>query len=653
MGVFHRAGIAFQITLVAVVAVVGFLAVGAVFFANQTRLERYRQEAGAAAVAADLTADLSAALVEARKREGLFLLRPAEAEITAHGAMLTKAAEALTALDRALAGRAEAGRMSAVRQGVGEGGEGFGRLVALLRKVGFSDEGGLRLRLGQSVRAVEAAVEEYADDNLMVPLLTMRRAEKDFLLSLRPGFIDEFAKARDKVLALLEWSNLPADQVPRARALITTYSADFAELARSRQELEGEIARQAALYERLDPQVRELAQALEARRGEAEAAARRAGVETGRLMLGAMIGAPLLVVLAGLALARRIQAPLAAITAAMTALAGGDRARAIPETDRRNEIGAMARAVATFKDAMVAAEALAQEQAAQERARGERAERLAALTRRFEQSVGGRLGAVDDALAGMDGTGKAMQGAAETVADHSRAVASASAQASANVRTVAEAAAALGASISEVAAQMDRQSTEAERAESRMDQANALMEGLSASAGRIGEVVTLIADIASQTNLLALNATIEAARAGEAGKGFAVVAGEVKTLATQTGRATGDIAAQVAEVQRATAAALDAIARVGESFAGIRAVSVAITAAVDAQRAATAEIGRNVDEAAMGTRQVDGGIDRVRDAAEQARRAAADVRAAAAALTEQSGGLHAEVGGFLAEVQSV
>ena len=178
------------------------------------------------------------------------------------------------------------------------------------------------------------------------------------------------------------------------------------------------------------------------------------------------------------------------------------------------------------------------------------------------------------------------------------------------------------------------------------------MEGLSASAQRIGDVVNLIQSIASQTNLLALNATIEAARAGEAGKGFAVVASEVKQLANQTAKATEDISGQVSEIQVRTGGAVGAIRGISRTIAQVNEISGAIAAAVEEQTAATNEIGRNVQQAAQGTQEVSTNIASVSRAAEEAGVASTQVLSAANQLSREAERLQAEVDAFILRVRA-
>jgi methyl-accepting chemotaxis protein len=184
------------------------------------------------------------------------------------------------------------------------------------------------------------------------------------------------------------------------------------------------------------------------------------------------------------------------------------------------------------------------------------------------------------------------------------------------------------------------------------DKANVRVQSLSEAANKIGEVVSLITDIASQTNLLALNATIEAARAGEAGKGFAVVATEVKSLADQTAKATEEISAQIADIQSATGEAVDAIDSIGKTIRTVDEISSSIAAAVEEQGMATSEIADNVQQAAQGTEEVDTGIAGVREAAGETGSAAEQVLATGQELSTQANTLRMAVDDFLTKVKA-
>ncbi|MCW3474392.1 methyl-accepting chemotaxis protein [Limobrevibacterium gyesilva] len=276
----------------------------------------------------------------------------------------------------------------------------------------------------------------------------------------------------------------------------------------------------------------------------------------------------------------------------------------------------------------------------------------ARLSERFEQSVAGVVDVVGRSAEDMRQTATEMTGAAEASGRRLGVVASASRDATGNVQAVAASAEELAHSVEEIARQVAESAVIAGQAVSEAEATDRCVTGLSEAAARIGDVVKLIGDIAGRTNLLALNATIEAARAGEAGRGFAVVANEVKTLATQTAKATGEIAAQITAMQGATGQAVTALRSIAATIQRMNEIATAIAGAVEEQGAATQEIARAVQQAAAGTAEVDGNISEVTDAVQLTGTQANEVVGAAERLSEQSGRLSQEVAEFLRAMQA-
>lgn len=348
-----------------------------------------------------------------------------------------------------------------------------------------------------------------------------------------------------------------------------------------------------------------------------------------------------------------IARPIQGMTAVMNALAAGDTSVRIPAEKSRDEIGAMARAVARFCEQAKENEALRADRECREReAEAEKRRAMEQLADQFDASVNSVVQAVSAAAVQLQSNAQDLSASAEQTARQSNMVAAVTEQATANVQTVAAASAQLGSSIGDISRQVTESSRISKDAAAEAERTNSTVEALSGAAQRIGDVVSLIQDIAAQTNLLALNATIEAARAGEAGKGFAVVAGEVKALAAQTGRATEDISAQIQEVQVQTAGAVDAIRRIASTIARVNEISGSIATAVGKQTAATAEISRNVKQAAQGTQEVSDTITDVSKAAGDVGTASTQVLSAATQLSREAERLRAEVQGFMSRVRA-
>jgi methyl-accepting chemotaxis protein len=349
---------------------------------------------------------------------------------------------------------------------------------------------------------------------------------------------------------------------------------------------------------------------------------------------------------------RVIARPIVAMTGAMSALSAGDKQVEVAQTERRDEIGRMAKAVLVFKESMIRAEEMAREQERERERREARARRLEASAQNFDRSVGSVVEAVSAATQQLQFSAQAMSTTADQTNRQAAVVASASEGAAANVQSVASATEELTTSIGEIGQQVSQSSRIAQQAVTDADSTNSAIQGLAEAAQRIGDVVKLINDIAGQTNLLALNATIEAARAGDAGKGFAVVASEVKALANQTAKATEEISGQVSAIQGATQDSVAAIKNIGVTIRRVSEIATAIASAVDQQGAATQEISRNVQQAATGTSKVSDNIGGVTAAADEAGQAARQVLSAANEMAQQTQSLRAEVERFLAEVKA-
>ncbi|MFH1345492.1 MAG: methyl-accepting chemotaxis protein [Pseudomonadota bacterium] len=362
-----------------------------------------------------------------------------------------------------------------------------------------------------------------------------------------------------------------------------------------------------------------------------------------------LAGAVLLAFLLGRGLSR----PLTAITAVMNRLSSGDTEVTIPGGERKDELGTMAVAVDVFRRSMLEAGTM---RAAQEAAKQQAEEEKKALQRqmadRFEADVKSVVSAVARATQDMQRVAGEITASVSGTSERATAAAAASEEASASVNTVAAATEELASSVAEIGRQVTHSSSVADDAVLKAGQTTEMVGSLTAAGEKIGDVLRLIGAIASQTNLLALNATIEAARAGEAGRGFAVVASEVKELASQTAKATEEIAGQVTAIQSATGDCVTAIGGISDTIREISGIATTIAAAVEEQDSATREIARSVQQAAAGTSEVSVNVAGASQAADQSRALANNVLVASGELNQHATALFESVDSFLAGLRN-
>lgn len=645
-----------KVMAIGLFGLLGLVAFGVIYEIGSLSQDASREIANRARAIADLNKQLSIEMLEARRNEKNFQHRRTESYARAHAELVGPIDRDFDEVERLMV----AGGMSALSDKTKQAQEGFKRyasnfaaLVAAETRLGLDEKLGLSGSLRGAVHDIESKLKEIDDPRSTSWMLMMRRHEKDFMLRRDPKYIAEVKKAGVEFSKAIEVVAVPTAVMNDIMAKLRKYQSEFAAWAEAAQQSAALDAAMMQTFREIEPVMVEVRTAVDAmyRQADAAEAATRDAV---RFWMMVAFGVTVVVLsVVGLLLGRSISNALSGMVRAMTRLARGELSISIPGVGRRDEIGEMAGAVEVFRTNMTEAERLRVEQtAADARGRERRKADMRRLAEGFEGAVGEIIDTVSSAATELEASSNTLTQAAERGNGLASAVAAASEEASANVQSVSSASEEMTTSISEISRQVQESARVADVAVEQAQRTNARVAELTKAAGRIGDVVELINTIASQTNLLALNATIEAARAGEAGKGFAVVATEVKALAEQTAKATGEISQHIAAIQTATQDSVGAIKEIGNTIARMSEISSTIAAAVEEQGAATQEISRNIQHAAHGTSEVSANIGDVQRGAGETGAASAQVHSAAQSLSRESTRLKSEVARFLESVRA-
>ena len=361
-----------------------------------------------------------------------------------------------------------------------------------------------------------------------------------------------------------------------------------------------------------------------------------------------LVIAALLVLVASL-LTRAITRPMHALRVSMADIAEGRQA-VVAGLNRSDEVGEMARVVDVFRRNAEERDTLRADQERAEHDRQRRREAVERLIAGFGGDVGLQLDAVISEMTGLDRLASDLSTAGEETERLASAAARGAEQSATSASVVASASDELRGAISEISQQIAKTSEVTSRAAEMVEGANRRVGELAELAVAIGEVVTLIDNIAAQTNLLALNATIEAARAGEAGRGFAVVASEVKSLAAQTATATSTISEKIESIQSSTGDTVEAIRSIGIVMHEVQSYTTAISAAIEEQGVVTGSIADNIGAVSSGAADLTHSVGGVTAAAEKSRAAAGSVFSTSADVTEKTAELRQRVRSFLDDV---
>jgi methyl-accepting chemotaxis protein len=646
-----------KITVIGVIGVIGVVLIGGIHLYGEKAMAVYRDAAGNARTVAELNRKIEVELLEGRRAEKDFLLRSDAKKVDIQVEIAKAVAVDIEALHGKLlaVGKPElASQVEAMSGSLKKYQAHFAAVVEQKRQLGLDEKSGLEGRLRASVHDIESRVDQLHESALLITMLTMRRHEKDFMLRRDRKYGEDMKKRNAEFVAGLDAANIPPAAKTELKQKLADYQRDFQGWMEQALRLADELKAMSEAFAAVEPVIEAVSKSVNGIRAEAERMniAERDSIQ--RMMEIAILMIAASVLGAGVFIGRSVSRPLSAMTAAMMELAKGNFAIVLPGLGRPDEIGEIAQAVETFK---VNAEQKARDEAEarmrqdQMLAQQRKADMIK-LADAFEGAIGEIVETVSSASTELEASADALTSTAARSQELTTMVEAASEEASTNVQSVASATEELSSSVNEISRQVQESARMANEAVDQARQTNDRVGELSKAAARIGDVVELINTIAGQTNLLALNATIEAARAGEAGRGVAVVASEVKALAEQTAKATGEIGQQISGIQSATQVSVSAIRDISSMIEKLSEISSTIAAAVEEQGAATQEISRNVQQAAEGTTQVSSHITDVRQGASETGSASAQVLSAAESLSGDSNRLKLEVGKFLDSVRA-
>ena len=648
---FTRIGIRYQIDLVGLMGVLGLLLVGGLYYFGSSELAASNRRLERADAILSLLDRIKIDLLEARRSEKDFLLRrhpdyaKKQAVALAHfNSDRAALADLMDAASRALIAKTEAAIAEYEKQ--------FRVVVDAAARIGLDENSGLQGKLRQSAHDIERIIVGDEDARLEAAMLTMRRHEKDFFARLDPQYLEEMQKASARFSERLGQSGLPADHKERIAGQLALYQQEFAAAAASSLAQVDSVAKLSNLYAAAEPSMDEMDDLVRAQASRDKIAAEDIASRTMRLIGTGIALLSVAVAVLALLIGCSVSRPLTGMVGLVNRLAAGDLTVEVKETDRRDEVGMLARALQVFKENAAKTRLLESERRSERERKKQRQAAIEAYIADFDGSVREAVDRLASAATEMRATAESMSATAEETQRRSVAVSAAAEQTSASIQNVAASSEEMASSGEEIDRQVIHASGIAREAVQQVQETNVAVSTLAQTAKKIGQVLQLVQDIASQTNLLALNATIEAARAGQSGLGFVVVASEVKSLADQTAKATREIAGQIASVQTGTAEVVRAIQCIGGTIGKIDNIATIIASTVVEQSNATREIARNALEVAQATEGVSANITGVGLAAGDTGTAATQVLASAEQLGRQSETLRCSVADFLEKIRA-
>lgn len=589
--------------------------------------------------------------LQMRRREKDFLIRKDEAYVDKYTDAATKAERQLSNIAARFPEEEIETVARSLLAGLEQHGAQFRKVVQLQNELGLNETLGLEGELRKMVHGIEEKLSELENnESLVVKMLMMRRHEKDFIMRGQDKYVDRIAKRQEEFLQILDEKSIPREMEEETILLLDGYVSSFNSYASAASDLAKETAVLSEIFAEMNPAFVKLNSL--AASGKQNAVSSLRGIQRTVNLTVFTISAVVLVlvVVIGTTIALGISRPLKALSSIMARLVDGDLSVSVPEANGNDEVSVMTRSVSVFQTRAIEREALQEESEERQKRQLERQQAVDTMIETFRAQSRATLSEISAQMDEMRDSADALSCIAKSTDKQASCATQSSEQASGSVQTVATAAEQLSSSISEISRQIgDATAVVDQTTDSTRDTADKISR-LAKSAEKIGEVVILIQDIAEQTNLLALNATIEAARAGEMGKGFAVVAAEVKTLATQTAKATEEISSQIFEIQGSTNGTLEAIRDIAQAMENVSEYTNRISVSVEQQTVATAEISHSILQASSGTKQLESNVKGVMTAASETTQAAQQIEQTSADVSRKTSEMQDVVDHFLKDV---
>lgn len=641
-----------RVNVLASVAIIAIALLSATYFLSDQRINQAFSDQTEFTKLAELVNRVEIGALQVRRSEKDFLLRRDVKYIGKYGKAVTSVETALAEISTLGIASEVTGNVAGLQSGITSHKAQFEKVTGLHQTIGLTEKEGHQGILRKAVHAVEEKLKAANLDQLTVKMLMMRRHEKDFMMRGADKYIGRIAKRRDEFNALLAKTELSGDTKKELGTLMDNYQSGFQAYADTALLLKPETKKLSKIFAGMTLDFKAIHEISE--NGKISSA----GVISESRALGRSLftGFALVILIAaiglGLLIGRSIAQPIKKLTQAMHKLAEGDTMVELPSASEKNEIGDMARVVEVFRENAVRNQQLENEAKNRQSNAAARGEKIDALNETFDSEIAEVLAHVSNATQQLNDTAASLANASEETQAQSNIILGTAEESSQNIQSVVSATEQLGASIQEIGRQTLDSSTKSKQAVENAEGAKAHVTRLVENSQKIGEVVNLISDIAEQTNLLALNATIEAARAGEMGKGFAVVANEVKSLASQTAKATEDIGSQIEAMQTMTTGTATAIEEIVTTISSVDEVINAIADAMEQQESATQEIAQNIQQASTGAQEITSNVLNVNESASTTGQSANLVLSAAEDLTVQSGKLRGRIDTFLSDVRT-